>query len=150
MKIAWPKDTACELAFNYILVKLDRCIGNEAGWWCAKEYDPSWNLGNYFRKVGYQYDFYNKERPYYTETHGAISGIQTQCTNSDGTESWLMQSNVFCKGNPFGSKSGDPVYAVWEDEPCVIGLSNICDTNKHSILTGGPGMVAMIEKHKYD
>ena len=53
-------------------------------------------------------------------------------------------------------KTADPVYGVWDDEVCVIGLMNAITTTPnsltglHQLVAGGAPMCNLINKHKYD
>ena len=52
------------------------------------------------------------------------------------------------------SKTGDPIYGMFDGEPCVIGVGTALHTdesgNVHKEFSGGLGLEALIEEHKYD
>ena len=47
-----------------------------------------------------------------------------------------MPNDVYAESN---GKTGDPIFAMWGDDPCFIGLQNWFGTG-----VGGPALAALI------
>jgi hypothetical protein len=53
-EIELHKKNSIDNAFNYAVVKFDRCIGHEVGYvLCAYKYITHWNYQNYLYRIGY-------------------------------------------------------------------------------------------------
>ena len=158
------KSENIHFAFNYAVVKLDRCIGHKTGYWpCAKQYNTQWNSQKYWRRIGYQCDFYNKERPFYTKDSHAVNKILSTYSSGSAT-THIMPMDLWA--NPLETcmiKSGDIIYAKFNGQLCIIGLANLIkfDLNNDGVQTadfldywvcatgGGTGLVKLIEDHQY-
>ena len=54
---------ATETAFDYVVVALDRRMGNTTGWMGSRGYDTDWNGGDYWAHIGYPGDTAGGQRP---------------------------------------------------------------------------------------
>ena len=146
LRLAQPKAvTDLEYAFNYVVVKLDKCLGYSAGYWCFKSFDRSWEGKDYWRTIGYAHDLANNERPFYIETDHSVTGTQA-FTNADGASSFGMGTDI---PGRLLSKSGDPIYGMFDGEPCVIGVGTSLYLDENGDVrkqfSGGLGLEALIE-----
>ena len=145
-----------QAAFNYVVVKLDRRIGDSAGYWCFKAFDRSWggeqwNAKNYWHRIGYAGDISNAQRPFYVEAAHPMWFCCSDCgckeyENNQGAVSYLMTTTLFSE--EYDNDSGDPIYGTINGELCVVGLMTM--SYRHGIVAGGPGLEALIQAHKYD
>eukprot|EP00984_Skeletonema_dohrnii_P023662 scaffold12758_cov121-Skeletonema_dohrnii-CCMP3373.AAC.1 len=140
-------ETSFELAFNYVLVKLDWRIGDKVGWWCFKHLDcpDSWSG---LRKIGYASDLNNKVRPYVTENPHTVLDCEWH-TNSDGARSVRRNTDIWA---PLYGKSGDVIFGMIGDTYCAVGLSTSVYSCKEtgfgdgtcSQASGGPALEELI------
>lgn len=82
-----------DISFNYALVKLDRAVGDEVGYWETTLYDESWNGRKFWKHIGYTEDFTpGQMNPVYmNETHSVASVSKYQFK---GVKSYLMKTDV--------------------------------------------------------
>lgn len=145
---ASPIETDSQRAFDYAVVELDTCLGETNGHMCVKSFDPSWVGLKVWQSITYWGEnqvFTGLESPF------TILGFN-EFTNSDGTISYIMYSDLPADLLGFSDQVGHPVFGWWDDEPCVIGLGNgyhwIDDYgNKYKAFIGGPGLEDLVRDH---
>ncbi|RXM57796.1 hypothetical protein, partial [Chryseobacterium sp. CH1] len=54
-----------EIQYDYVVIVLDRPIGNSTGWLGSKSYSDSWDGGAYWTHAGYPGDLTGTQRPTY-------------------------------------------------------------------------------------
>ncbi len=109
--------TNFETAFDYVIVVLDRNIGDLTGYTGYRKYASSWNNGNYWQVIGYPGSLTSFERPTFS---GGGSIWHTASYSSSGREGLVMGTFIdLTPGN-----SGGPVWGWWDDEPWprVVGV----------------------------
>jgi len=87
--------TDIDTAFNWVIVKLDREIGNEVGFWETLVYDKQWDGTPRWFHIGYTSELDDGQK--------IISAVFTNTTNtvysadslfSNGAESYMMKTDV--------------------------------------------------------
>lgn len=123
--------TDFETAFDYVVVVLDRDMGDLTGYAGYRSYSSSWNSGNYWQHIGYPGDFTGTQRPVFVGG-GAISSTQSQ--NTSGQEGLVLGHFM----DITGGHSGGPVWGWWGDEPWprVVGVQS-AEANTPAFTTSG-------------
>jgi hypothetical protein len=142
-------ETDYQRAFDYVVVKLDTCLGNTNGYMCVKSFDPSWVGLEAWESIAYSQNYSNGESQKYSSTDGKFTIVCYDAfTNSDGTTSYLMYSDLPAE---FSEQLGIPIFGWWDDEPCVIGLGNYAwtddDGRKYTLISGGPGLEDLVRNN---
>jgi V8-like Glu-specific endopeptidase len=108
-----------ESAFDYVVVVLDRDLGEAAGWTGYREYDDEWNGGTYWQTIGYPHDLAGFQRPSFGDG-GRIMGAE-----SIG----LVDQEALVLGHFMdmsSGHSGGPIWGWWDGEefPRVVGVQS--------------------------
>ncbi|MDF9800256.1 V8-like Glu-specific endopeptidase [Catalinimonas alkaloidigena] len=106
-----------ETAFDYVVVVLDRNMGDLTGYTGYRKYSSSWNNGNYWQVIGYPASLTGTQRPTFS---GGGSIWNTASFSTSGKEGLVMGTFIdITPGN-----SGGPVWGWWGDEPWprVVGV----------------------------
>jgi len=135
-----------QFAFDYVVVKLDKRIGDQVGWMGYKEYETKWNGGDYWMHIGYGGDVANGEIPLFHD-RASIESVTTH-VNSAGTRSYIMHHWI----DSTNGHSGGPIFGIWEDDtPYIVAVLNGGADNVN-VAAGGPGLNALIAylRSQYD
>mmetsp|Transcript_16409 Transcript_16409/g.33098 ORF Transcript_16409/g.33098 Transcript_16409/m.33098 type:complete len:257 (-) Transcript_16409:193-963(-) len=128
-----------EYAWDYVVVLLDRRIGDKVGWWGFKQYQASWNDHSYWENIGYGAEIYNGQKPL-CQPKAPIYSVQAY--SSGGTTSYLMKHAI----DSTGGHSGGPVYGIFDgNEINVVGV-NVAGDSRYGVASGGPGLGSLIYK----
>lgn len=92
--------TGNEGNFDYVVVVLDRRLGETTGWMGARGYDDDWDSLNAWSHMGYPADLNSGQRPTWQ------GGFQVDGTDA-AAQSILHQADVF------PGQSGGPVFGFW-------------------------------------
>jgi V8-like Glu-specific endopeptidase len=118
-----------ETAFDFVVLVLDRYIGNSAGWMGSKTYSNSWNGGAYWANIGYPADLGGTFRPVF-QSPCSVSSMVEHCWSS-----WCsLQLKTQCDTN--GGQSGGPLYGTWSGSPSVIGVVSAGNQSFNSFAGG--------------
>lgn len=103
-KVAGPTIDGTEVQFDYVVVVLDRPIGNSTGWLGSKSYSDSWDGQASFTHAGYPADLTGTQRPTY-QTGIALDG-----------DFWSPDDNqsISHKADIWPGQSGGPFWAYWD------------------------------------
>jgi len=134
-----------ETAFDYVVIVLDRNMGDLTGYAGYRSYSSSWNGGNYWQQIGYPGDLSGGERPAFFGG-GAISSVQSKSTS--GQTGHVMGHFM----DTSGGHSGGPYWGWWGEEPWprVIGTDSTSpttpgtDTSGDNEAGGGPALSNLI------
>jgi V8-like Glu-specific endopeptidase len=134
-----------ETAFDYVVVVLDRFMGDLTGYAGYRTYSDSWNGGNYWQQIGYPGDLSSGERPAFFSP-GAIASVQSK--SASGQTGYVM--GHFMDTAP--GHSGGPYWGWWDDEPWprVVGADSASPntpgtgTLGDNEAGGGPALSSLI------
>lgn len=134
-----------ETAFDFVVVVLDRNLGDATGWAGYRTYSSSWNGSEYWQQIGYPGDMTNTQRPVYTK-NGAVTSVGE--FQSNGRKGFVL--GHFIDITP--GHSGGPLWAWWGNEtyPSVVGVQSTSprtpgsDTSGDNEAGGGPAMSDLI------
>lgn len=96
--------TGDEGNFDYVVVVLDRRIGDTTGWMGARGYDDAWNTLDVWHHMGYPSDLNSGQRPTWQGNF-----------RMDGTDADAQ--SILHKADVFPGQSGGPVFGFWPGEP---------------------------------
>jgi V8-like Glu-specific endopeptidase len=129
-----------ETAFDYVVLVLDRNMGDLTGYAGYRTYNSSWNFGNYWQQLGYPSDLSSGQRPSF---FGGGAIISARSRDAAGQEGFVLSHFI----DTVGGQSGGPYWGWWEDEPWprVVGDDS---TSPRGIganeAGGGPALSSLI------
>lgn len=134
-----------ETAFDYVVVVLDRNMGDLTGYTGYRTYASSWNDGNYWQQIGYPGDLSGTQRPAFFSP-GSIESVQSRSTA--GQSGYVMGHFM----DTSGGHSGGPYWGWWDDEPWprVVGVHSVGastpgdDTSGDNEAGGGPALSDLV------
>lgn len=134
-----------ETAFDYVVLVLDRNMGDLTGYPGYRTYSSSWNDGNYWQQIGYPSDLTGGARPAFFGG-GAITSVGSHATA--GQTGYVMGHFM----DTVGGHSGGPYWGWWDDEPWprVVGTDSTSPSSPGSgtggdnEAGGGPALSALI------
>ena len=135
IKVVGPGIDAEEGRHDYVVVVLDRRIGDLTGWMGARTWSVSWNGGAYWTHVGYPEDLASNQRP--TRQTG-IAGTSTDSP---------LHTRITHFGDVWFGQSGGPFFGWWNGDPQPKVVAD--QSGQTSVLnsaSGGGHMVARIAK----
>ena len=99
--------------FDYVVVVLDRRLGETTGWMGARGYDDDWDNLDVWHHMGYPADLNSGQRPTWQ------GGFRVDGTDA-AAQSILHQADVF------PGQSGGPVFGFWDGDvgPRVIAVQS--------------------------
>lgn len=104
-----------ETAFDFVVVVLDRYIGNTTGFMGSKTYSTGWNGLASWANIGYPFDLGGTTKPVF-QNSCSVSGTADHCWSS-----WCsVQLQTQCDTNK--GQSGGPLYGTFSGAPSVIGV----------------------------
>nr|WP_294936558.1 trypsin-like peptidase domain-containing protein [uncultured Flavobacterium sp.] len=134
-KVSGPTIDSTEGQYDYVVVVLDRNIGNSTGWLGSKSYTDSWDGSAVFTHAGYPGDITGGQRPTY-QTGIALDGSFFQ---SDSHESIGHQADIW------PGQSGGPFWGYWNGQPFVVATQS-SQTPGENYASGGSDLVDLITK----
>lgn len=111
---------ATETAFDYVVVTLDRRLGeNLTGWMGARGYSTSWTGEDYWAHIGYPSDVAGGQRPVFIGYEDFDSTFER---STMGRDSYGIRHRI----DVVGGQSGGPYFGWWSDEPWprVVGIQS--------------------------
>ncbi len=115
-KVVGPGLSRAESREDYVVIVLDRNIGDICGWMGSRTYADSWDGGNYWRHIGYPGDLAGGQRPSYERD------ISLDGDSSDSNS----HKRAYHLGDVWPGQSGGPFFAWWsgEDWPRVVAVQS--------------------------
>lgn len=132
-KVAGPTIDSTEIQYDYVVVVLDRYIGNSTGWMGSKSYSDSWDGGAYWTHAGYPADLTGTQRPTY-QTGIALDG---DFWSADDNESMSH------KGDVWPGQSGGPFWGYWNGLPYAVATQSAHNSNDN-FASGGSDLVNLV------
>lgn len=134
-----------ETAFDYVVLVLDRNMGDLTGYPGYRTYNSSWNNGNYWQQLGYPSDLSGGQRPAFFGG-GAFTSVESR--NTAGQEGFVLGHFM----DTVGGHSGGPYWGWWDGEPWprVVGDDSTSpgspgtDTAGDNEAGGGPALSSLI------
>lgn len=128
-KIPGPGITVNEIAFDFVIVVLDRHIGNSTGFMGSKTYTPAWNNSGLWANVGYPAMIGSGKRPTF-QNGCSITSTVDQCWSS-----WCsLQLLSHCDITP--GNSGGPLWGTWTEGPSVVAVASAEDPSNNHFAGG--------------
>lgn len=132
-KVAGPTIDSTEIQYDYVVVVLDRYIGNSTGWMGSKSYSDSWDGGAYWTHAGYPADLTGTQRPTY-QTGIALDG---DFWSADDNESMSHKADVW------PGQSGGPFWGYWNGLPYAVATQSAHNSNDN-FASGGSDLVNLV------
>lgn len=130
-----------ESLHDYVVVVLDRRIGDLTGWMGSRSYTDSWDGGNYWSHIGYPQDVSGGTRPIFV---GGFS-LDGDDSISDDAQPLYHQADVI------PGQSGGPMFGWWDGEPWprVVADQSWQNTGSNG-ASGGSKMVDLVIRARND
>jgi V8-like Glu-specific endopeptidase len=106
-QVSGPTIDGTEARNDYVVVALDRRMGDITGWMGSRTYNDSWDGGTYWSHIGYPGDLNSGTRPSF---EGSIS------LNGDDSQPGTNQA-IYHLGDVWPGQSGGPFFGWWSGEP---------------------------------
>jgi V8-like Glu-specific endopeptidase len=140
-QVAGPTIDGTEARNDYVVVALDRRMGDITGWMGSRTYDDSWDGGTYWSHIGYPGDLNSGTRPSF---EGSIS------LNGDDTQPGTNQA-IYHIGDVWPGQSGGPFFGWWAGEPWPWAVADQSWQNASTNgASGGSNMVDMVIRARND
>lgn len=131
-----------EIAFDFVVLVLDRRKGDETGWMGSKTYTTDWDGDGYWANIGYPADLGGATEPVFQDLC-AVTSTAEHC--------WSDWCSILLKTlcDTFGGQSGGPLYGTWDGIPHVVGTVSAENdvTNK---FAGGELIPTLINQARND
>jgi len=142
MKVVGPGIDHEEGRHDYVVVVLDRPMGNITGWMGSRTYSNGWDGGTYWSHVGYPADLASANRPSFQGSislNGAAAGDPSE------------HKNILHKGDVWPGQSGGPVFGWWDGEPWprVVSVQSWHNPSSNG-ASGGGHMIDLIIRARND
>lgn len=140
-KAVGPGLSRAEIREDYVVLVLDRRIGDLTGWMGSRTYADSWDGSGYWRHIGYPGDLAALQRPSY-ERDIALDGSSA---DSDS------HKRAFHQGDVWPGQSGGPFFAWWtgEDWPRVVAVQSAHNPSTN-LAAAGSRLVNLIIQARSD
>lgn len=134
-KVAGPGIDSTEIKYDYVVVVLDRPMGNATGWMGSKSYSDSWDGGAYWTHAGYPGDLTGGQRPTY-QTGIALDG-----------DFWSPDSHesMSHKGDVWPGQSGGAFWGYWDNAPYAVAVQSAHNPSDN-FASGGSDLVDLVIK----
>lgn len=134
-KVVGPSLSRAESREDYVVLVLDRRIGDTCGWMGSRTYSDSWDGSSYWRHIGYPGDLAAGQRPSY-ERDIALDG--------EGSDS-NSHKRAWHQGDVWPGQSGGPFFAWWDGEswPRVVAVQSGQQTS-NNLAAAGSRLVSCI------
>ena len=135
-KVVPPLDNA-ELREDYVVLVLDRRVGDTVGWMGSRTYSDDWDNTASWAHAGYPSDLTSAQRPTYQD------GIRL---DGDDVQPGSHQA-IYHKGDVATGQSGGPFFAWWSGEtfPRVVSVQSAHDPGRN-YASGGSQLVDLITR----
>jgi len=132
-KVTPPDIDGEEAKHDYVVVVLDRRLGDTTGWMGSRPYDHDWDGGTYWSHVGYPTDLASGNRPCF-QGDIALDGV--------GDE---LHEAIHHRGDVWPGQSGGPFFAWWEGEewPRAVSVQSWQNTGTNG-ASGGSHLVDLV------
>ncbi|MEJ7738352.1 MAG: trypsin-like peptidase domain-containing protein [Chitinophagaceae bacterium] len=124
-----------EIQYDYVVVVLDRPLGNSIGFLGAKSYTDSWDGGAHWTHAGYPNDLTGTQRPIY-QTGIALDG---DFWSADDNESMTH------KGDVWPGQSGGPFWGYWDGKPYAVATQSAHNPSDN-FASGGSDLVDLVNR----
>lgn len=133
VKVTGPTIDRNEGQHDYVVVVLDRRIGDLSGWMGTKSWTDSWDNDPYWTHVGYPGDINSGNRPTYQSS-----------IPMDGSF-WDRErhTRIFHQGDVIPGQSGGPYFAWWSNGPHAVAVQS-GQTSSENSASGGSEMVDLV------
>lgn len=127
-KVVGPTLSRAESREDYVVLVLDRKMGDICGWMGSRTYSDSWDSSTYWRHIGYPGDLAAGQRPSY-ERDIALDG--------EGSDS-NSHKRAWHKGDVWPGQSGGPFFAWWDGEswPRTVAVQSGEQTSNNLAAAG--------------
>ncbi|WP_080777464.1 trypsin-like serine peptidase [Chryseobacterium phocaeense] len=132
-KVAGPTIDSTEIQYDYVVIVLDRRIGDNIGWMGAKSYTDSWDGKAYWTHAGYPGDLTGGQRPTY-QTDIALDG---DFWSADDNESMSHKADIW------PGQSGGPFWAYWDGAPYAVATQSAHNPSEN-FASGGSDLVNLV------
>ncbi len=134
-KVVGPDLSTAESREDYVVLVLNRRIGDICGWMGSRTYSDSWDGSGYWRHIGYPGDLAAGQRPSY-ERDIALDG--------EGSDS-NTHKRAWHRGDVWPGQSGGPFFAWWDGEswPRVVAVQSGQQTS-NNLAAAGSRLVSCI------
>ena len=140
-QVVGPGIDGTEARNDYVVVTLDRRMGDITGWMGSRTYDDSWDGGTYWSHIGYPGDLNSGTRPSF---EGSIS------LNGDDNQPGTNQA-IYHLGDVWPGQSGGPFFGWWPGEPWPRAVADQSWQNASTNgASGGSYMVDMVIRARTD
>jgi V8-like Glu-specific endopeptidase len=140
VKVEGPWIDNYEGMYDYVVVVLNRDIGNSTGWMGSKSYTDAWDGSAYWSHAGYPQDLTAGNRPVFQNSI-ALDGDSSE---EDAHESMDHTGDVW------PGQSGGPFFAWWADGwPYVIAVQSWQNSSFNG-ASGGADLVDLINRARND
>lgn len=135
MKVSGPTIDLVEGMYDYVVVVLNRRLGDITGWHGSRGYTDSWDGGNYWTHVGYPGDLSGGNRPYF-QNGVALDGAWWQF---DSHEAMSHQGDVW------PGQSGGPFFGWWQGDvgPRAVAVQSSHNSSENN-ASGGQDLVDLV------
>lgn len=133
VKVTPPSIDSNEAKFDYVVVVLDRNVGNATGWLGTKSYSDSWDGGAYWTHVGYPGDLTGGQRPIWQDGI-ALDG---DFWSPDSHESMSHQGDVW------PGQSGGAFWGYWDGQPYAVAVQSAHNAS-NNFASGGSDLVDLV------
>jgi V8-like Glu-specific endopeptidase len=136
-----PTIDGTEARNDYVVVVLDRRMGDLTGWMGSRTYDDGWDGGNYWSHIGYPGDLASGTRPSF---QGSFS------LNGDDTQPGTNQA-MYHQADVWPGQSGGPFFGWWSGEPWPRVVADQSWQNaSNNGASGGSNMVDLVIRARND
>lgn len=132
-KVTGPSLNRDEMQHDYVVVVLNRRIGDITGWMGSKSWSDSWDNEPYWSHVGYPGDLNSGTRPSFQ------SGIPLDGSFWDRER----HTRIFHQGDVWPGQSGGPFFAWWSNGPHAVAVQSAQNSSENT-ASGGSEMVDLV------
>jgi len=134
-KVVGPTIDFIEGMYDYVVVVLDRNIGNLTGWMGSRGYTDAWDGGSYWQHVGYPGDLTAGNRPTF-ESPIALDGAWWQFDSHEA---------MAHRGDVWPGQSGGPFFGWWAGDvgPRVVAVQSSQNSSENN-ASGGQDLVDLV------
>jgi V8-like Glu-specific endopeptidase len=140
-QVSGPTIDGTEARNDYVLVVLDRRMGNLTGWMGSRTYSDSWDGGNYWSHIGYPGDLASGTRPSF-QNNFSLDGDNSQPASNQA---------MYHKADVWPGQSGGPFFGWWSGEPWPrVVADQSWHNNSTNGASGGSNMVDLVIRGRND
>lgn len=140
-QVTGPGIDGTEARNDYVVVTLDRRMGDFTGWMGSRTYSDSWDGGNYWSHIGYPGDLASGTRPSF---QGGFS------LNGDDFQPATHQA-IYHRADVWPGQSGGPFFGWWDGEAWPRAVADQSWQNSSTNgASGGSRMVDLIIRARND